>query len=144
MQQFVKCNSSFPFIKKDCKEPNEKWWIVATINPISHSHPVHHGTFFNVLIDKFYRCKYREIIIFAHNYFKTKHKQSKTLSCITIKYIFLLMEIRYFILLAIHTHSDCETVVCSVYGAFSKQQQGALKVCHSAFSVRLTSLSFLS
>ena len=28
-------------------------WIVATINPISCSHPVHHGTFFNVLIDKF-------------------------------------------------------------------------------------------
>ena len=38
---------------------------------------------------------------------KTKHRQSNTLSCITIKYIFLLIEIRYFILLAINTHIDC-------------------------------------
>ena len=38
---------------------------------------------------------------------KTKHKQSNTLSCITIKYIFLLIEIRYFILLPINTHIDC-------------------------------------
>ena len=51
---------------------NEKCFIVATINPIWHSHPVHHGTFFNVLIDKFIVCKHREIIIFAHNYFKNK------------------------------------------------------------------------
>ena len=87
--------------------PNEKCWIVATINPISHSHPVHHGRFFNVLIDKFCSCKHREIIIFVHNYFKNKHKQSNTLSCISIKYIFLFIEIRYFILLAINTHIDC-------------------------------------
>ena len=72
--------------KRDYCKPNEKCWIVATINPISHSCPVHHSTFFNVLIDKFYSCKHREIIIFAHNYFK----KSNTLSCITIKYIVLL------------------------------------------------------
>ena len=29
---------------------NEKCWIVATINPISCSHPVHHGTKIQVLI----------------------------------------------------------------------------------------------
>ena len=38
---------------------------------------------------------------------KTKHKQSNTLSCITIKYIFLQKEIRYFILFGINTHIDC-------------------------------------
>ena len=39
--------------KQGCCKPNENCLIVATINPISHSHPVHHGTFFKVLIDKF-------------------------------------------------------------------------------------------
>ena len=58
--------------KRDCYKSNEKCLIVATINAISRSHPVHRGTFFNVLIDKFIVCKCREIIIFAHNYFKTK------------------------------------------------------------------------
>ena len=33
-------------IKMGCCIANEKFWIVATINPISHSHPVHHGTKF--------------------------------------------------------------------------------------------------
>ena len=66
---------------------------------------------------------------------KTKHKQSNTLSCITTKYIFLLIEIRYFILLAINTHIECANNSKSVYGAFSKQQQGALKVHLSSFSV---------
>ena len=31
-------------IKRDYYKPNEKCWIVATINPISHRRPVHHGT----------------------------------------------------------------------------------------------------
>ena len=53
---------------------------------------------------------------------KTKHKQSNTLSCITTKYIFLLIEIRYFIHLAINTHIECANNSKSVYGAFSKQQ----------------------
>ena len=94
-------------IKDGCYKQNQKCLIVATINPISHSHPIHHGTFFNVLIDIFCSCKCREIISFAHNYLETKHKQCNTLSCITIKYIFVLIEIRYFILLAINTHIDC-------------------------------------
>ena len=59
MQQFVKCSNSIPFIKKDCYKPDEKRWIVATINPISHGHTVYHGTFFKVIIDKFYSCKCR-------------------------------------------------------------------------------------
>ena len=80
-------------IKDDCYKPYEKCWIVATINPISCSCTVHHDTFFNVLIDQSYSCKCRGIIIFMHNYLETKYKQSNTLSCITIKYIFLLIEI---------------------------------------------------
>ena len=71
---------------------------------------------------------------------KTKHKQSNTLSCITIKYTFLLIEIRYFILIAINTHIDCANNSKSVFCAYSKQQQGALKVCLSVFSVRLKRL----
>ena len=72
MQQFVKCNNSFSSIKDGCCKTKEKCWIVATINPISCSYPVPHGTFFNVLIGKIYSCKCREIIIVAHNYFKNK------------------------------------------------------------------------
>ena len=109
---------------------------VATINPISCSHPVHHGTFFKVLIHIFIVCKCREIIIFAHNYFKNKeNKQSNTLSENTIEYIFLHKEIRYLIELAINTQTDCSKNSKSVFGAFSKQQQGALKVCCASFSV---------
>ena len=53
-------------------------WIVATINPIPCRHCVHPSTFHKVLIDKCCSAKRREIIIFAHNYFK-KHKQTKHL-----------------------------------------------------------------
>ena len=77
---FISCNyllnvtiQSHP-MKDGCCKTIEKCWIVATINPISHSHPVPHGTFLKVLIDKFCSCQCREIIVFAHNYFKTKHK----------------------------------------------------------------------
>ena len=78
IKKIISCNyllnvtiQSHP-IKDGCYKSNEKCLIVATINPISCSHPVHHGRFFNVLIDKFIVCKCREIIIFAHNYFKDK------------------------------------------------------------------------
>ena len=47
---------------------------------------------------------------------------------------------RYFILLAINTHIDCLKNSKSVFGANSKQQQGALKVCPSAFSVKFQSI----
>ena len=40
--------------------------------------------------------------------------------------------------ITINTHIDCLKNSKSVFGAFSKQQQGALKVCCSAFSVRST------
>ena len=84
-------------MKDGCYKSIEKCLIVATINPISHSHPVHHGTptFFNVLIDKFIVCKCREI-----------------------EYIFLHKEIRYFIQLAINTHIYCINNSKLVFGAF--------------------------
>ena len=69
----------------DCCNANEKCLIVTAINPIWCSHPVHQGTFFNVLIDKFCSCKCREIIIFAHIYSKkTKHKYEAT-CCLQIQ-----------------------------------------------------------
>ena len=78
LKKLISCNNSLNVtiqshpMKGGCYKSNEKCLIVATINPISHSHPVHHGTFSNVLIHKFVVCKCREIIIFAHNYFKNK------------------------------------------------------------------------
>ena len=39
-------------IKQGCCTQKRSCLIVATINPIWHSHPVHHGTFFKVLIHK--------------------------------------------------------------------------------------------
>ena len=62
---------SYP-IKRDCCNTIKKHLMVATINPISHSHSVHHGTFFNVLVHTFVGCKCREIIIFAHKYLRNK------------------------------------------------------------------------
>ena len=57
---FISCNNNLLNVtiqshstKQGCCKPNETCLIVATINPISHSHPVHHGTFFKVLIHKF-------------------------------------------------------------------------------------------
>ena len=51
--------------------PIQSKWVIATqirsvttIKPIWHSHPVHHGTKFKVLIS----LKSKEIIIFAHNF----------------------------------------------------------------------------
>ena len=70
--------------KYGCYKSNEKCLIVATINPISCSHPVNHGTFFNALIDKFIVCKCREIIIFAHNYFR-KTNTNKASLCLKIQ-----------------------------------------------------------
>ena len=53
------------------------WLIVATINPILRRPCVHPSIFHKVLIYKFCSSKRREIIIFAHNYFrKTKTNQA--------------------------------------------------------------------
>ena len=65
-----------------CCNQNRTHWIVATINPILRRPCVHPSTFHKVLIDKFCSSKCREIIIFAHNYFK---KQTQT------KHLFILI-----------------------------------------------------
>ena len=73
-KQYVKCNNSIPFRLQQKRTR----WIVATINPILCRPCVHPSTFHKVLIHKFCTSKCREIIIFAHNYFK-RHKQTKHL-----------------------------------------------------------------
>ena len=65
-EQYVKCNNSIPFRLQQ----NRIRWIVATFNPILHRPCVHPSTFHKVLIHKFCSSKHREIIIFAHNYFR--------------------------------------------------------------------------
>ena len=47
-----------------CYNTNKNSLIVTIINPIWHSHPVHHGTKLSVLIS----LKSKENIIFAHNF----------------------------------------------------------------------------
>ena len=60
-----------------------------------------------------------------------------------IEYIFLQKETRYLIPPTINTHIDCSKNSKSVFGAFLKQQQGAMKVCCAAFSVTATSAALL-
>ena len=66
---------------------------------------------------------------------KAKHKQNTNKASLCLE---LQMSI-FFFQLAINTHIDCVNNSKLVFGAFSKQQQGALKVCCALFSVRLTS-----
>ena len=68
---------------------------------------LYHGTFSNALMINFVAVSTEKSSSLHTIILKTKHKQCNTLSCITIKYIFLLIEIRYFILLGINTHIDC-------------------------------------
>ena len=119
------------------QQQNENSLIVENkLNPI-HGRPcVHPGTKFKVLIACFIEINQQsDSFPLLTIILKTKNKQSNTMSCITIKYIFLLIEIRYFIQPVIDTHVDCVNNSQSVFGAFSKQQHGALKVCFAAFSV---------
>ena len=64
------------FNQNGCYKSNEMCLIVATINPISHSCPVHHGTFFNVLIDKFRVYKTEKSSSLHTIILKTKHKKA--------------------------------------------------------------------
>ena len=62
-------------IKMGCCNTNEKSLIVTTINPIWRSRPAHPGTkFFNIC-----SLKSKENIIFAHNFYFKKPKQTKQL-----------------------------------------------------------------
>ena len=65
---------------------------------------------------------------------KTRHKQSNTLSSSIIEYIFILIEIRYFILLAINTHIDCaNNCTCSVRCIFKATARSLESVTLSIF-----------
>ena len=65
-------------------------WIVATINPIPCRTCVHPSTFHKVLIHKFCSSKCREIIIFAHNYFrKTNTNQASHCFDFNLSIVFL-------------------------------------------------------
>ena len=62
-------------IKMGCCNTNEKSLIVTTVNPIWRSCPVHPGTKdINIC-----SLKSKENIIFAHNFYFKKHKQTKRL-----------------------------------------------------------------
>ena len=57
-----------------CCSTNEKSLIVTTINPIWHSHPVHHSTKrFNIC-----NLKSKENIIFAHNFILKQNTNQET------------------------------------------------------------------
>ena len=58
--------------------------IVTTINPIPCRTCVHPSTFHKVLIYKFCSSKCREIVIYAHNYFR---KQTQTKDLIALIFI---------------------------------------------------------
>ena len=87
---FISCNNLLNVTiqphstKRGCCKPNEKCLIIATINSISCSHPVHHGTLFKVLIHKFVGSKHREITFFADNYFR-KTKTNKASLCLQLQ-----------------------------------------------------------
>ena len=79
-------------------------------------------------------CKSKENIIFRHNYFKTKHKQSNWLSSFTIEYISPFIRNRYSIPIAINTHIDCSNnSKCSVRCIFKAAGRGLESVTLSIF-----------
>ena len=104
-----------------CCNTNNKCLIVATINPICHSHPVHHGTKIKVLI----RLKSKEIIIFAHNFILKQNTNQATHCLDSHLSIFFLVK-------GLDTSSQLQSIltliVQTLLGAFSNQQQGGLKV----------------
>ena len=111
-KQYVKCNNSIPF---RLKQKENSGLIVATINPILHRPCVHPSTFHNVLIHKFCSSKRREIIIFAHNYFKKQTQTKHLIALILFEYSFPCKRIRYLKPIAINTNIDCpNNSKCSV------------------------------
>ena len=108
-----------------CCNTNNKCLIVITTNPIQRSHPVHHGRKFYVLIS----LKSKEIIIFVHNFILIKNTNQAT-HCLEFHLSI------FFLLKGLGTSNQLQsiltlivqTIVSAVLGAFSKQQQGALKV----------------
>ena len=96
------------FQSHSCCNKKRTCWIVATINPISCRPCVHPSTFSKVLIDKFCSSNRREIIIFAHNYFrKTQTNKASHHLDFYLSIVFHCKRIRYFKPIAINTRIDC-------------------------------------
>ena len=111
---------SHPF-KMGCCNTNNQCLIVTTINPIWHSHPVHHGTTFKFSL----ALKSKENIVFAHNCIIIQNTNQACFPC---------EKIRYFILFAINTHIDrANNSKCSVRYIFKATKQEALKMSLSIF-----------
>ena len=112
-----------------CCNQKRTRWIVATINPIPCRPCVHPSTFPKVLIDIFCSSKHREIIIFAHNYFrKTQTNQASYHLDFCLSIFFLVNGLGTSNPLQSILTLIVQTSVSAVLGTFSKQQQGALKV----------------
>ena len=112
-----------------CCNQKRTCWIVAKFKPIPCILCVHHGTFPKVLIDNFYSSKCREINIFAHN-FTLRQNTNQATHCLgfhlstfsLLKGLGTSNQLQSILTLIV------QTIVSAVLGAFSKQQQGALKV----------------
>ena len=64
-------------------------------------------------------------------------KPNKAAHCVYFQLnLFFQKEIRYLIPPTLNTHIDCIKNSKSMFGAFSKQQQGALKACFASLSVK--------
>ena len=108
-----------------CCNTNNKCLIVTTINPICHSHPVHLGT--KKL--RIRSCKSKENITFAHNFIWIQNTKQAT-------HCFVFHLSIFFLVKGLDTSNQLQsiltlivqTIVSVVLGAFSKQQQGPLKV----------------
>ena len=112
-----------------CCNQKSTCWIVAIINPILHRPCVHPSTFPKVLIDKFCSSNHREIIIFAHNYLrKTNTNQASHCFDFHLCIFFLVKGLDTSNQLQSILTLIVQTIVSAVFGTFSKQQQGALKV----------------
>ena len=108
-----------------CCKTNNQCLIVTTINPICHDCPAHHGTKIEVLIS----LKSKENILFAHN-FILEQNTNQAFSCLDLQSsIFFPVKglVSLFFLQSILTFI-VQTIISAVVGAFSKEQQGALKV----------------
>ena len=102
--------------------------IVATINTIPCRTCVHPSTFHKVLIYKFCISKCREIIIFAHNYFRKTQTNQAPFFDFQSSIFFLLLGLDTLFQFQSILTLIVKTAVSAVLGTFSKQQQGALKV----------------
>ena len=128
---FISCNNLLNVSNQShsCCNQKRTCWIVATINPIPCRCCVHCGTFHKVLIDNFYSSKQRQIIIFAQNLI-LKTSTNQATHCLDFHLSIFFFEGR------LGTSNQLQsiltlivqTIVSAVLGAFSKQQQGALKV----------------